>query len=428
MKQRQPLWTTGLLILLCALFAFPAAAQDTAGNLPSQLDLVLASLSQGVRADVSVDDLEALNFNRRQFSDASLDCPQPGQMYAQVITPGYQFLLTYNGTVYDYRVSDDGQTVVLCDSRPSEPVSPTAAPPAQDCGDSYTVAQGDRLLDIARQCDTSVAALMAANPAIPYPSLIYTGMVLTIPDGSGGSRSVSIGAQNASPGTFVTVYASGFPPGALVQVGFGPPESEYEVVATRETASDGELYAAAQIPSYYRVGGQLVGVVVLNGQETVSDPFTLQAASVPPVPTTAPTAPPEGAFFDRTQIYLVALGDQGQSGQQIGCGDSLIPVTVTFEPTVAPLTAALGELFAIDTRTYGQSGLYNPLYQSDLQVDGIDIVDGVATINLSGDLSVGGTCDVPRVQSVLGQTALQYVTISQVNINVNGQPLGDALS
>lgn len=429
MKRLKPILTTTVFVLLAALFVLPTAAQDTTGALPSQADLALAALSQGERANISVNDLQGLEYNQQQFPDASLGCPQPGQMYAQVITPGYQFLLTYNGVVYDYRVSEDGETVILCDTRSAVPTNPTAAPPpAQACDDSYTVQSGDRLLEIARQCGTSVAALMAANPAIPYPSLIYTGMVLTIPDGDGTTRAVSIASQNAAPGALVTVYASGFPAGAQVQVGFGPPESEYEVVATREIAGDGELYAAVQIPTYYRVGQQLVAVVVVNGQETISDPFTVLSNPVPPAPTLQPTAPPDGALFDRTPIYLIATGDQGQTGQEIGCGDSLIPVTVTFEPTVAPLTAALNELFAIDTRTYGQSGLYNPLYRSDLQVDGIDIQNGVATIALSGDIMIGGVCDTPRVQAMLEQVALQYGTINDVNITVNGAPLGDALS
>jgi len=39
------------------------------------------------------------------WSDASLGCPQPGQMYAQVLTPGYRILLEVDGERYAYHGS-----------------------------------------------------------------------------------------------------------------------------------------------------------------------------------------------------------------------------------------------------------------------------------------------------------------------------------
>jgi hypothetical protein len=39
----------------------------------------------------------------QEWPDASLGCPQPGMMYAQVITPGYQIILEAAGRRYDYR-------------------------------------------------------------------------------------------------------------------------------------------------------------------------------------------------------------------------------------------------------------------------------------------------------------------------------------
>ncbi|NJL94238.1 MAG: GerMN domain-containing protein [Anaerolineae bacterium] len=92
-------------------------------------------------------------------------------------------------------------------------------------------------------------------------------------------------------------------------------------------------------------------------------------------------------------------------------------------PSPAPLEAALGEHFAIDTRTYGQSGLYNALYQSDLRVEGIDIRDGEAIINLSGTFLMEGVCDEPRVRGQIEQTALQFSTIDRVTVSLNGELL-----
>lgn len=49
----------------------------------------------------------------RMWSDASLGCPQPGKMYAQVVTPGFQIRLEAQGKVYDYHTGMG--SIVLCD-------------------------------------------------------------------------------------------------------------------------------------------------------------------------------------------------------------------------------------------------------------------------------------------------------------------------
>ncbi len=63
------------------------------------------------------------------------------------------------------------------------------------------------------------------------------------------------------------------------------------------------------------------------------------------------------------KIYLVALEDAGKSGTAIGCGDSLVAVDVDS----ADARSALEFLLQEKNHLYGQSGLYNSLYQSDLR-------------------------------------------------------------
>ena len=128
------------------------------------------------------------------------------------------------------------------------------------------------------------------------------------------------------------------------------------------------------------------------------------------------------------KIYLVAIGDNGISGKKIGCDDSLIAVDVGVQPTVAVLRAALTRLLEIKTVSYGDSGLYSALYQSDLEIENLSIQNGVASIYLNGDLMLGGTCDNPRVEEQLKATALQFPTISSVEIFINGIPLAQKLS
>jgi hypothetical protein len=152
----------------------------------------------------------------------------------------------------------------------------------------------------------------------------------------------------------------------------------------------------------------------------------------PPAPTATavviPSSTPGSSKQQTVQIFLVAIGDNGVSGKAIGCGDSLVPVTVPIAPTTGVLRAALNKLLSIKTKDYGESGLYNALYQSNLTAGNIVINNGLATIQLSGTLTLGGECDSPRVKAQLEEIALQFSTVSSVNIFVNGAPLDTLLS
>lgn len=128
------------------------------------------------------------------------------------------------------------------------------------------------------------------------------------------------------------------------------------------------------------------------------------------------------------KVFLIALEDGGRSGKKIGCDDSVIPVQVAIAPTRGVLQAALEELLSLKEAYYGQSGLYNALYQSDLKLDSVSIEQGKAIIHLSGTMMLGGVCDNARVEAQLEETALQFPTVSQVSVFVNGRPLEEVLS
>jgi hypothetical protein len=128
------------------------------------------------------------------------------------------------------------------------------------------------------------------------------------------------------------------------------------------------------------------------------------------------------------QIFLIAVDDNGQTGIPVGCGDSAVPVQVEIPPTQGVLKAALVVLLSVKDQYYGQSGLYNALYQSDLQVETVRIDSGKASVYLTGTLMMGGECDAPRVQAQLEQTVLQFPTVTEAAIFINGKPLSDVLS
>lgn len=226
---------------------------------------------------------------------------------------------------------------------------------------------------------------------------------------------VQIDPTSGPAGSTVQVTASGLPSNAIIDIGAGQVNTEYDIIAQAQSDVEGNLNRTVRIPELAKSGEEWVIAVTPSGSpaDYLSDRFTV----------TQQRDDDEQNLFTRTNIYLIALEDDGRSGTQIGCGDSLVPVEVQIEPTLAVLTASLNALLDLDERFYGESGLYNALHRSNLSVESIGLVSGQATINLSGEVSLGGVCDAPRFEAQLRQTALQYYTVDSVEITINGEPI-----
>ena len=66
------------------------------------------------RAGVALTETHILRVEAREWSDASLGCPQPGRQYAQVVTPGYLVVAWAANHELEYH-TDTGHTIVLCE-------------------------------------------------------------------------------------------------------------------------------------------------------------------------------------------------------------------------------------------------------------------------------------------------------------------------
>ncbi len=75
------------------------------------VDAASAFLSQQKGLDVSGINVQSVT--AQNWPDASLGCPEPGMMYAQVITPGYAVRLEAGGQSYEIHTSKGGRAV-LC--------------------------------------------------------------------------------------------------------------------------------------------------------------------------------------------------------------------------------------------------------------------------------------------------------------------------
>lgn len=139
---------------------------------------------------------------------------------------------------------------------------------------------------------------------------------------------------------------------------------------------------------------------------------------------TQPTVLPTNASVT---VFYIAQGDGGTSGPAVGCGDSAITVT---SPTISftdPVEGALRTLLANHDQQIGQSGLENTLWQSQLAVATVERSGNTISANLTGTLSMGGECDIPRVEAQLQLTA-NTAAGGPVAITINGKTLSEAMS
>lgn len=103
--------------------------QSTEGNtaqmtpsLPTPADASLQNLIELIKTDlanrqaVSVDEIILVETAEVEWSDSSLDCPQPGMEYLQVITPGYRIVLQVNDQSYEYHTNKNNY-FVHCENR-----------------------------------------------------------------------------------------------------------------------------------------------------------------------------------------------------------------------------------------------------------------------------------------------------------------------
>jgi len=65
------------------------------------------------RLSISVESIVVVSSEAVDWPDGSLGCPQPGQDYVQVITPGYRIVLAVGETYYEYHTSFE--TVEFCE-------------------------------------------------------------------------------------------------------------------------------------------------------------------------------------------------------------------------------------------------------------------------------------------------------------------------
>jgi hypothetical protein len=94
----------------------PTLPQPAPAGQGAERVIQLARQDMAQELNVSIDEIREVSVEAVEWPDTSLGCPQPGMMYAQVITPGFKVVLAAKGQTVEYH-TDSGRRVVSCDKK-----------------------------------------------------------------------------------------------------------------------------------------------------------------------------------------------------------------------------------------------------------------------------------------------------------------------
>jgi len=89
---------------------------------PNNLEVLIGTAKEDLagRLSIPVNEIILLDAQAVTWSNSSLGCPQPGMVYADILTPGYLILLSVNNKEYEYHAGKSSD-VFLCEN-PTPPV------------------------------------------------------------------------------------------------------------------------------------------------------------------------------------------------------------------------------------------------------------------------------------------------------------------
>ncbi|WP_244266488.1 hypothetical protein [Pseudarthrobacter chlorophenolicus] len=271
--------------------------------------------------------------------------------------------------------------------------------------------RGRRGLWVAATATLVLPLWLAACDGLPAPPR----------DGSAASSAATPGAAVPAPqpqapppaGPAAIPSGSGTPPGGTTP--------QQPSAATPETA------AASGQAGTGRPG---------SAASAEPEPRTPASAEPQPSTTPSPSAAPERvpAAQGTVTAYFVLLDDGGNNGVRFGCNDSLVGVDQARPAGKDPLPAAMNALLGAGSgasipalEVPSGAEIYNALAGSRLKFLSGSFDGSAVTVYLSGAVSLGGVCDIPRLEAQLTQTALAAVGAVRAQVYLNGRPLAEVL-
>jgi hypothetical protein len=165
------------------------AAQS--GSIAENAVLALADHLDVPVTTISVESLEAVD-----WPDSSVGCPQPGQAYLQVITPGHRISLRHEGKLYVMHEAN-GRAFICVRRKPVESTQTTtvdlvwaeqAMLAREDLAARLNVDAAEISVSSARAATWTDTSLGCADPQKTYEDLPTEGYVLMLRHGSRNYR------------------------------------------------------------------------------------------------------------------------------------------------------------------------------------------------------------------------------------------------
>jgi hypothetical protein len=102
-----------IVMLLAGTACTQGGGNDTDITLPPELPedvdslVMLAKFDLSLKIGANIDKITVSGVEQTDFSDASLDVPEPGFEYPAVVTPGYIIMIKFDGDTYEYHASSE---------------------------------------------------------------------------------------------------------------------------------------------------------------------------------------------------------------------------------------------------------------------------------------------------------------------------------
>jgi hypothetical protein len=108
-----------------------ATMSETTGEVPQQI-LALFRDDLARRALVKPETITVVSATEQQWPDGALGCPKPGEMYTQMIVPGYRVVLQAAGEKYAYHSDQSGKFIVCANGLALPPAQQQMKSPAKE--------------------------------------------------------------------------------------------------------------------------------------------------------------------------------------------------------------------------------------------------------------------------------------------------------